>query len=175
MLPMLRSRSLTPTLFEPSLEPWSELRREFDRLFDSVLSGMGSNDVGGTPWVPAMDVEDHDDRLRLSFELPGVKPEDLEVTVEGGVLTVTGEKKAEAESNGRLGVRSWERRYGRFRRSMALPSYVDADHIAANYEHGVLTIDLPRTAESRRRKIEIGRGSAPKQLESSDSGARRAA
>lgn len=174
MLPILRSRSLTPTLFEPMLEPWSELRREFDRLFDSLWWGLGSNEVG-TPWMPAMDVEDHDDRLRLSFELPGVKPEDLEVSVEGGVLTVTGEKKTETESNGRRGARSWERRFGRFQRSMTLPSYVDADRISANYEHGVLTIDLPRTAESRRRRIEIGHGNGQKQLESAESGARRAA
>jgi HSP20 family protein len=171
MLPTLRNRFVTPSLFEPSFfEPWGDLRREIDRVFETVLSGArpmaygnGNGDMG---WMPPMDVEEKDDLIRLSFELPGVKPEDVNVTVENGVLTVSGEKKYERESaDESKGSRMVERRYGRFERALPLPQSVDADRGQAHYHHGVLTLELPKSAESRRRKIEIGRRAEPKQLE----------
>ena len=164
MLPMLRSRFVTPTLFDSPFEPWSDLRREIDRLFDTVLWGERSNGFGWyggyggeMRWIPAMDIEEEDDRIRLLVEVPGVKPEDVEVTVENGVLTVSGEKKVERES-GSNGSRTFERRYGRFERSVRLPENVDAEHITATHDNGVLTLELPKTTESRRRRIAIGKG-----------------
>jgi HSP20 family protein len=161
MLPiLLRNRLATPTLFESSLEPWSDLRREIDRLFDSVLWGGTSTGVQGTEsWMPPMDVEDEDEQVRLSFEIPGVNPDDVSVTVENGVLTVSGEKKLERRTgDGRKGPYRIERRHGRFERSITLPQSVDADQVTAHYENGVLTLELPKSAESRKRRIEIGRG-----------------
>jgi len=162
MLPTIRSRFATPALFESRLEPWSDLRREIDRLFDSVVgSTMGSNGVvtGMQTWAPPMDVEDHDDMLRLSFEIPGVNPDDVNVTFENGVLNVSGEKKFERKTGDeKSGSYSVERRYGRFERSLALPQSVDAAKVSAHYENGVLTLELPKTAESRKRKIQIGHG-----------------
>ena len=159
MLPMLRSRRATPTLFESSLGPWSDLHREIDRLFDSVLWGGTSNGVLGTQsWMPPMDVEDEDEQLRLSFEIPGVNPDDVNVTVENGVLTVSGEKKYERRTGDESkGPYSIERRYGRFERTIALPQSVDAAKVTAHYENGVLTLELPKSAESRKRRIEIAR------------------
>lgn len=171
MLPMLRSRYVTPTLFDSAFEPWGDLRREIDRLFDAALCGERSTGFGGGTgdmrWIPAMDIEEEDDRIRLLVEVPGVKPDDVEVTVENGVLTVSGEKKYERQS-GSNGSRTFERRYGRFERSVRLPQHVDADQITAHHENGVLTLDLPKTTESRRRQIAIGNGNgvSQKRLES---------
>ena len=130
MLPMLRNRFATPTLFESTFEPWSDLRREIDRLFDSVMSGMRpigfDDDTRIARWVPPMDVEEQDDTIRLSFEVPGVNPDDVHVSV----------------------------------------------------ANGVLTLELPKAAESRRRKIEIGRGTGTaeqKKLDSGDKGGRKVA
>lgn len=175
MLPMLWNRLATPTLFESSLEPWSDLRREIDRLFDSALWGGAQNDgQSAQNRVPPMDVADEDDLLRLSFEIPGVKPEDLNVTVESGMLTVSGEKKYERRTgDGQKGPYSMERRYGRFERTIALPPSVDTDNVTARYENGVLTLELPKAAESRKRRIAIGRGpnaadGTQKQIESGE-------
>ena len=123
-----------------------------------------------------MDVEERDDRIRLSFEIPGVDRDDVSVTVENGVLTVSGEKKSEREtSEGVDGSRVVERRYGRFERSLALPQSVDPDRVSGRYENGVLVLDLPKSAESRRRTIEIGAGKEQQSLESGDRGSRKVA
>ena len=180
MLPTLRNRFANPALFESSLEPWSDLRREIDRLFDSMLSSAGPSGAQGEQgmqnWMPLMDIEDDDEQLRLSFELPGVNPDDVNVTVENGVLTVSGEKKFERQSgNEQKGAYRVERRYGRFERSLTLPQSVDAEKVTARYDSGVLTLELPKSAESRKRKIEIGRGNgagAQKKIESGDKGSR---
>lgn len=171
MLPMIRSRFAAPALFESSLEPWSDLRREIDRLFDSVAwSPLGSSGSADAPsWVPPMDVEDHEDLVRVSFEIPGVNRDDLTVTVEDGVLTVAGEKRFERSSgNEKSGPYSLERRYGRFERRLSLPQSVDADKVSAQYENGVLTLELPKSAESRKRKIAIDwrRNGSQKRIES---------
>ena len=183
MLPMLRNRFATPTLFESNPEPWSDLRREIDRLFDSVMSGgrlIGFDaDTRNMTWMPPMDVDEQDDQIRLTFEVPGVNPDDVHISVENGVLTVSGEKKYARETGDeKKGTRSVERRYGRFERTLTLPQSVDAEKISARYDNGVLTLDLPKASESRRRKIEIGRGSGTsdqKQVESGDKGGRRVA
>lgn len=179
MFLLSRNRLATPTLFESSLEPWSDLRREIDRLFDSVLWGGGTSTQNGASGVqtrvPRMDVADEDDRIQLSFEIPGVKPDDLEVTVESGMLTVSGEKKYERrEGDDQKGPYSVERRSGRFERTIALPESVDTDNVTARYENGVLRVELPKLAESRKRRIQIGRGPArisggkQKQIESGE-------
>lgn len=183
MLPMLRNRFATPTLFESTFEPWSDLRREIDRLFDSVMSGMRpigfDDDTRIARWVPPMDVEEQDDTIRLTFEVPGVNPNEVNVSVENGVLTVSGEKKYERETGDeKKGNRFVERRYGRFERTIALPPSVDADKISAHYDDGVLTLELPKAPESRRRKIEIRSGSGKaeqKKLDSGDTSPRKVA
>ena len=158
MLPMLRNFAVSP-LTDPQFFAGrlGDLRREIDRWFDSTAT----ENLFGTVLTPAMDVQEHEDALRLSIEVPGVKPEDLHVSFENGVLTVSGEKKFEQETGDEnTGARSFERRYGRFERSVVLPPSVDPDNVTATCENGVLTIDLPKTAEARPRKIEIGRGAS---------------
>ncbi len=163
MLPMLRNRFVAPTLFEP----WSDLRREIDRAFDSALTGLPLGSNGRPQYMPAMDIEESSDKIRLTLEVPGVSPEDLEIAVENNVLTVSGEKRFRRESgNDRDSSHLVERRYGRFERSVMLPETVDADSIAAHFENGVLTVELPKSPRSRRRTIAIGLGAKEKEVES---------
>jgi HSP20 family protein len=168
MLPMLRNR-LGPTFADDSLfGPWSDLRREIDRLFASAVPAT----FVGSSWLPAMDVQETQDAIRLTLEVPGVRPEELKLTVEHGLLTVSGEKRIEREhTNGATG---FERRYGRFERTVTLPQSVDAERIAAHCEHGVLTIELPKTAEAKPRTIEISAAPEARQIEAK-SGKRNAA
>jgi HSP20 family protein len=157
MLPLVRNRFF-PALSEPSLlGPWSDLRREIDRWFESTVPGT----LFASAWNPAMDVQETEDAVRLSFEIPGVNPDDVTITVENGVLTVSGEKKLEHED--KSGAR-FERQYGRFERSVALPQSIDTDHVSAHCEHGVLSITLPKAATARPRTIEISRGTEQAQL-----------
>lgn len=120
-----------------------------------------------------MDVEDQEDLVRVSFEIPGVNRDDVTVTIENGILTVAGEKRVERTSGDEKSASySVERRYGRFERSLSLPQSVDADKVAAQYENGVLTLALPKSTESRKRKIAIDwrKGGAQKRIESSKEG-----
>ncbi len=162
MLPMLGNRFVAPTLFEP----WSDLRREIDRVFDSALTGTPLGTNAQSQYLPAMDIEETSDKIRLTLEVPGVSPEDLEIAVENNVLTVSGEKRFRRESgNDRDSSHLIERRYGRFERSVMLPETVDADSIAAHFENGVLTVELPKPPRSRRRTIAIGLGAKEKEVE----------
>jgi HSP20 family protein len=160
MLPMLRN-NVIPSLTEPFLGRLGGLRNEIDRWFESTLS----QDLFSNVVTPALDVQETDESLRLSFEVPGVKPEDLSVTFENGVLTVLGEKKFEQETGDeKSGTRSVQRQYRRFERSVVLPRTIDPDKVTAHCENGVLMIELPKAPEARPRKIEIGRGSDRQQI-----------
>ena len=185
MLPMLRTRFGTPTLFESVFEPWSDLGRDIDRVFDSVLSGVRPISFGAETqemrWMPPVDVQEHDELIRVSFELPGVSPSDVNITIENGLLTVSGEKKSHRESegdsngNGAQKARFVERRFGRFARSFTLPQSVDEERIAAHYDNGVLTLELPKRPESRRRRIEIGSGSVQPSIQAGEAAERQSA
>ena len=172
MLSMLRNRFATPmTPFDSAFEPWSDLRREIDRLFDSTLSGVGTTGVrNGMEWIPPMDVEEQDDAITLALELPGVNASDVQVSVENGVLTISGEKKSRETGSESNGARFVERRFGRFERVLSLPQSVDTEKITASYDNGVLTLKLPKSAESRRRRIQIGHGTDQKRIESGEGG-----
>lgn len=157
-------------------EPWGDLRREIDNLFDAVLTG--ARPLASAPamqWVPPMDVEEKDGHIQLSVEVPGVNPDDLNVNVENGVLTISGEKKFAKETGEERGARSFERRYGWFERSVTLPTTVDANKVTAQYANGVLTLELPRSVESQRRKIDVGRAPEPKKVELADKTTRKTA
>ncbi|HJU74154.1 MAG TPA: Hsp20/alpha crystallin family protein [Gemmatimonadaceae bacterium] len=169
MLQLFRNRFATPAFFESTLEPWSDLRREIDRVFDTVMSGTQPAINGEPRWSPPMNLEEHDDLIRLSVELPGVSPKDVNITVENGVLTISGEKKMERENEASSGgARIYECRYGRFERSLTLPQYIDAEKVTAQYKNGILVLELPKSAESRRKKIEIGVVEGQKQIEGGD-------
>jgi HSP20 family protein len=125
------------------------LNRAFDEAFNGTL--------GSRVWVPAMDVAERGDAYIVHTELPGVRPEQVEVSFEQNVLTVRGSKPATFDSNteGELRVFAAERVHGSFERSVRLPEFVDADRINAKFDHGVLTITVPKAEAAKPRKIEI--------------------
>ena len=148
-----------PTLWRTSAAPsvWDEVstaRREVDRVFDRFF-GQGAAQ-GMTVWAPAVDVRETNDELQVTAELPGLAPQDVNVTVENGVLTISGEKKQEVrEGTEDSNYYLYERRYGRFERSFSLPRTVNADQVKARFDNGVLTIALPKAEAAKPRKVQI--------------------
>lgn len=147
-----RGTGLVP--FFGSNFPISGLRREIDRLFEDA-GGVSS----GGRWMPAADVREDDDAIDIDMELAGIDPENVDINVENGILTVSGEKRTE-QKEGREGqYHSVERRYGSFVRSFQLPQGVDESKITANFDHGLLTVEIPKSALPQPRRIQIsGRG-----------------
>ena len=134
-------------------DPFSEL----SRLQDDMARAFQRNSL--RTYQPAVDIFEEQDAIVVSAELPGVKPEDVNVTVDNGMLTIEGERRFEKrEDKG-----EWHRvesTYGRFTRSFALPKTVTPDSIEANLDGGVLTVRLPKRAEVKPRKVEVKGGSA---------------
>ena len=142
----------------PEMNPWSafdrlpSLRDELNRLFDFALPTRDTGLFGG--WSPALDVYDEKDNFVVKAELPGLKKEDIDINVHNGVLTISGERKHEAEKKEGQTFRS-ERYFGRFQRSVTLPAAVDLGKVSASYKDGVLTIDLPKAEEAKPKQIAI--------------------
>ena len=146
-----------PTLWRADVPAnWNDLftsRREIDRVFDRFF-GQANGVVG--PWSPVVDVRETKDAIEVVAELPGLRPEDVEVNVENNVLTIAGEKKQEVtERSPEAEYHLVERRCGRFERSFTLPRSVDAEHIGARFEHGLLTVMLPKAEAAKPRRVEI--------------------
>jgi HSP20 family protein len=134
-----------------------DLHRQMNRLFDDLVGQGTDRSMGEQSFsAPALEVHQTDDALEISAELPGVKQDDIELTVEDGVLTLRGEKRSTRTDQER-GYS--ERSYGRFERSITLPASVDEDKCSANFRDGVLTITLPKSAERQRgKRIPLGGG-----------------
>jgi len=122
---------------------------DFDRWFDEAFAPASTCD-----WCPRADVVEEDKDYQIAIELPGMEKDQVKVTVEQGVLTVSGENTSEHEEEGK-GVRRIERRYGTFARSFELPDDVDAERIAATFKNGLLKLTVPKTVEAAPRKVEI--------------------
>jgi HSP20 family protein len=126
------------------------LRREIDRLFDDTFArNLGS-------FTPAADIKENDNEIRLDLELPGIGPEDVEITAENGVLTVRGEKREERKEGDDNRYQVVERVYGTFLRTFQLPQGVDEDQIKAEFNNGVLSLHIPKAALPQPKRIEIG-------------------
>lgn len=139
--------------WEP-LREFATLRDEMERMFRQGLGRPGMEAPLAGAWSPALDVEERDDSYLVHLEVPGVKPEDIEVTMEEGMLTVSGERKF-YDDRDEEGFRRVERRFGRFHRALRLPSPVAADKVEASYSDGILEITVPKAAEARPQRIEI--------------------
>lgn len=130
------------------------IQTDMTRLLDRAYGGSS----GGTPgWTPPLDVAETGDAYRVVVELPGFGPDQVDVTVSDGTLTIKGERKfyddVAEESFHRV-----ERRFGAFQRSISLPSQVQADRIAATFDNGVLTIEVPKAEAVKPRRIQIQAG-----------------
>jgi HSP20 family protein len=137
----------TLTRWDPFAE-LAELRTRFDR----VLSDMGEREARA--WAPAIDVERTDGKLVLRADLPGITPDEVSIEVKDDILTVSGEHEERSEEQDKDYVRR-ERRYGAFKRSMALPAGVDAEQITAKTHDGVLEVTIPLPEEKGTRKVAI--------------------
>lgn len=160
---MLPTRWTNEGTFSP-FDSLFRLRNELDRFFDRTYGEAGM--MADRAWTLPVDVTETDEHYRYVFEVPGFRREDLELTLEGGLLTVTGERRwphEEGETEGRSPRRT-ERRYGRFVRSVRLPGNVNLDEVEAVCENGLLTVTVPRSAETRPRRIQIGSGAERRQL-----------
>lgn len=125
---------------------WDDLDRMFENFFETTPATYGTRSLR-----PAYDVEETDTHFVLSFDLPGMKQEDINIEVKDRVLKISGERKR--EETGKLHS---ERFYGSFERQFSLPENVNPEAVEANYEHGVLMIALPKVEEAKAKKIEIG-------------------
>lgn len=134
--------------------PFGWLRTEIDRLFDDFTPTRSIFNFGALAPVPALEMNEQDKKYLLSAELPGMKEEDVEVSVADGMLTLSGEKREESERKDDGHLLS-ERRYGAFERRIPLPADVDADAVSAEFANGVLTITLPKHADAAERKRKI--------------------
>lgn len=142
----------------PELWNWSafdqltNIRDEINRLFESPYEN-GSSDVFNT-WSPALDVYEDKENVIVRAELPGMKKEDIEISLRDNVITVSGERKNEKKYDGAKTSRE-ERFFGRFTRSISLPKQVDGGRVKASYNDGILTVTLPKAEEAKPRQIQI--------------------
>ena len=139
----------------PTFDRLSSLRDELDRLFEAPLAELARSSQLFSGWTPAIDLYEDKDNFIAKVELPGMKKENLDVSLNEGVLTITGERKMEERHQDAETYRT-ERFFGRFHRSLALPKPVAADKVKASYKDGVLTVTLPKTEEVKPKQIEVG-------------------
>jgi HSP20 family protein len=132
------------------------LQGDMNRLFDRFFEGRTPNGMSRR-WIPAMDLVETDDHLVLRGDLPGMTEDDIDIEIKDSVLTVSGERKAEHEDKGE-GYHRVERAFGRFSRSLSLPQGIDPDKVEAQFDKGVLEVRIPKPAEAKPTRVEIGKG-----------------
>ena len=160
----------TPALAE--WRPFESLRREIDSLFDDFRSGSGRSPLalrfldvepfwGREVMAPAVDVGETEKGYEVTAELPGMNESNIDVKVADGVLTIKGEKKEEKEEK-KTDYYVSERRYGSFQRSFTVPAGVDVEKIEAQFKNGILTVQMPKSAQAQKneKKIEIKKAAA---------------
>ena len=144
-----------PGFFGWHRDPFSEVdrfRREMDKLYDAVAGRRGLAPTAGV--FPALNVSEDEDNLYVRAELPGVVPEEVEITTKENNLIIKGERKSTAQGE-KASYHRREREAGSFRRIISLPTRVDASKVTAVCKNGVLTVTLPKAAEVKQRQIEV--------------------
>lgn len=138
----------------PGLDRWSNLRDELNSFFDMPF-GSNSNRSGQlfTGWSPALDLYESADHFVAVVELPGMRKDVIDISLHDGTLTISGERKRES-TNGETAQRT-ERYVGTFRRSITLPTRVDAAKASAIYENGILKVTLPKAEEAKPKQIQV--------------------
>lgn len=137
-------------------EPWrgmDQLQDEINRLFSSWSNNESSSAMAD--WMPSVDINEFDESFQLYVDLPGVDPKDVEITLDNGVLTISGERRFEKRDDETMMRRRRERAAGRFYRRFILPDTVDADKVKATDRHGVLEISIPKQAKALPRRIKV--------------------
>lgn len=143
------------TRWEPRALP--RLQREINRIFDNLVGEEYAPDLLPGGGFPSLDISEKDDAYVVTADVPGVKRDDIDISVSDGVVTIKGEKKSEEEKE-EAGYQRRERAYGSFTRSFTVPGKVDEEGIKATCKDGVLTLELPKSEEARARQIEVAEG-----------------
>jgi len=135
-----------------AFDRFAALRDEMDRLFDSSFGPVFRTPGSFSRWAPALDVYQDKDQFTVVAEVPGLKKDDIELSLHGGVLTISGERKQ--DKKGEEGYRN-ERFFGRFQRSVTLPTSVDGNKVKATYQDGILKVVLPKAEEAKPKQIDV--------------------
>jgi len=144
----------------PQLSAWpgfgqlTSLRDEIDRLFEAPLAGLAHTSQLLSGWTPSLDMYEDKDSVYVRAELPGMKKEDIHVSLHNGSLSISGERKDQEEFKDAEVYRS-ERFVGRFQRTLTLPTQVAVDKIKAQYKDGILSITLPKAEEAKPKQIDV--------------------
>ncbi|MFL5815198.1 MAG: Hsp20/alpha crystallin family protein [Bdellovibrionia bacterium] len=147
-----------PENWKNTWSPISDLRREFDRLFDDWTTSTPRGLRTDYAFVPACDVEEDENHFLLILEMAGMKKDDIKLEINDGQLMISGERHQESRQKGE-GRRYSERKFGKFQRRFVLPAGIDASRVEASYEDGILRIMVPKAESSKPRQIKIGSGS----------------
>jgi HSP20 family protein len=147
----------------PGLAGWqsfgglSGLRDEIDRLFEVPLSEFTRTSQLLSGWTVALDVYEDANNVYVKAELPGMKKEDIDLSLHDGCLSISGERKSETSHEGAETYRA-ERFFGRFQRTVTLPTPVAADKVKAHFKDGILTVTLPKAEEAKPKHIDVNLG-----------------
>jgi HSP20 family protein len=151
----------TLTRWQPQYAMWpatfgrlTDLRDEIDRLFEEPLAELTRSSQLLSGWTPALDLFEDKDKVYVRVELPGMKKEEINLSMHNGSLSVSGERKSE-ETFKDADVYRAERFFGRFQRTVTLPTAVAADKVKAEYKDGMLTVTLPKAEEAKPKHIEL--------------------
>ena len=138
----------------PSLDRWASLRNDLDTILHlRFCAGPGRQPQLFSGWTPALDLYQNNDNIVAVVELPGMRKEDIEISLQDGTLIISGERKDETSREN--GATRTERCTGKFRRSITLPTRVDANKVSATYKDGILTVTLPKAEEAKPKQIQI--------------------
>jgi HSP20 family protein len=144
--------------------PMLTFGRELDRIMDETFGRLSPSSPAPSSWTPAMDVLEDETGLAIELEIPGLAPEQVEVTTDQGLLTIKGEKSATRQTEGVRALVT-ERTHGRFVRTLQLPQGVDESKVEAEFANGVLRIHVPRAALPQARKVEVRRAAEQARIE----------
>jgi HSP20 family protein len=148
-------------------DPFRDLRtlqEEVNRLFSTNLRAFGDEGIGRGAWNPSVDIYENKDQIVLEAELPGMKQEDFDLSIENNVITLRGERRFE-KTDDTDNYHRVERSYGSFTRSFTLPQSVSSEGTTAEYSNGVLRVTLPKREETKSRRIEVKSGGATKAID----------
>lgn len=156
------------TRWDP-LQDMLSLREAMNQLLEESVVAPSSAQRGQN-FAPALDLSETPEAYVVEASVPGLKPEDLDITIENNVLTIKGEMRQSTQDKNRNYHRV-ERRYGSFQRSIGLPTSVKADAVSATLEHGILRLDIPKAEEVKPRRISVSATATDKQIEVGKNGA----
>jgi len=145
---------MTLTKWNPLFADLAATNDRFNRLLGRDGFWDTEEVMTGGEWVPVVDIIENDNALTVKAELPGIEAKDVAVTIDNNVLTLKGERRIEKEVKTQSYHRM-ERAYGTFARSIALPAFVDAEHVKAEFENGLLMVTVPKKANARTRAVEV--------------------